>query len=158
MQKPETEEPKRGFFSKLWGKSKSDPEEAAKEATSQIRKKLADAGPTTLSACSQIVAIAILHEYPMQPDFSVRKLAGLFVDQYKKPGWIPYSLMVGSGTPIESIHRENAGRMAASESNQILAEELATMVKPKLVGSCSAIAFSGDNQALGRTIFAVVAR
>lgn len=146
-----------GFFSKLFGKSKPKVEVSVEDAASQLREKLANATSTTLSECQHIIAIAILHELPMQPSYSVRKIAGLFVDQYKKPGWIPNDLELLNAAGVESIHRETAGQMPSAESNQILADKLATMVKPKAVASCSAIAFSGDNPALGHTFFAVVA-
>jgi hypothetical protein len=145
------------FFSRLFGWMGSKEKVSTEEAEALIREKLANAGSGTLIGCKHIIAIAILHELPMQPSFSIKKIAGLFVDQYKQPGWIPRDIVVLDGIGVESIHRENAGRMSPGESNQILAEKLAAMVKPKAVASCSAITFSGDNAALGHTFFAVVA-
>lgn len=158
MSKSEMEELGREpFFSRLFGWILSKEDVSVEQAAGQIRDMLANAGPGTLAVSKHIFAVAILHERPMPAGQSIPKLARGFVEEYKKTGWIPSEIVVLDVAAAEAIHREDSGQMQPGESNQVLAEKLATMVKPKAVRSSSAVSFSGDNPVLGRTFFAVMA-
>lgn len=146
-----------GFFSRLFGRSGGG-RESREKTKRQIKKMLAEAGPTTLRGCKQILSVTILHEKPVPPGYSGQKIAGLFVEQYKKSGWIPTDLSLGDDTPVVAIRRENVASLQTSERNAILADLMARVAKGKGVEGCAAITFSGDNPALGPTFFSVLAK
>lgn len=144
------------------GGTPGDPPGSTKQlhekAGARIHKMLAKAGPTTLSGCTQILAVAILHEQPSPPGHSPQKIAGLFVEQYKGPGWVPPTLSVGHDTPVEMVHRRDAAGLQVSDSNAIIADTISGLVPGVYLDECSAITFSGDNPAMGKTFFSLLAR
>ena len=143
----------------------SQSENAPEGVKERIREKLQKADSTALQDTNTIVAVAILYENPRNMALPEKHiLAQKLVEQYKPQGWIPRSLSVDQRTPVAARQlvygqeiREGAGLDTAS-SNAILAEMLADLVGATDIESTSAIAFSGDSEALGQTFFAVLAK
>lgn len=131
------------------------PDEVAAE---RIRGMLGEAGATTLRGCSQILAIAIVHERPHLTGHPAEEIARTFVEQYKAPGWVPADLTLEAHTPVEMVHRPDAASLQSTESNGVLAETVSKLAPTANLDECSAIGFSGDNPALGHTFFSILAK
>jgi hypothetical protein len=131
----------------------------------RIREMLRKAGPETLQSRNTIIAVAILYENRRNiapPEKHM--LAEILIEQYKRPGWIPRILSVDLDTPVVARQlvrgqeiSEDAGLDTAGY-NRLLAEMLADLVDPREVDEASAIGFSGENDALGWVVFAVLAK
>lgn len=130
-----------------------------------IREKLQKANSKTLQNANTIIAVAILCENPSNiplPENHI--LAQKLVEQYKSQGWIPNAISIEEFTPV-SVRQliygqeitEDTG-MTVSQTNTILAEMLVGLAEIDDIGKISAIAFSGESMALGKTSFAVVAK
>ena len=123
----------------------------------QLRQMLDEAGPETLRGCRRVVAIAIVHSQPHKTEHSPRKWATEFLKQYKRPGWVPESLEATRDTPVTMTQMRDLPRREGSAIRRSLAELLAEIAPDADLEKCSAIAFSGENPALGYTQFSVLA-
>jgi len=138
-------------------KKSSKPTASAASRSAQLQLKLGKATSTTLNGCTQVAAIAILHERPNTSGFSEQRWARETLKQYKAPGWVPAALRVSDTTPVKMIHQKRTGSIDGPTANAVLADALATLAPATDPGSSECIAFSGDNGALGHTFFAVLA-
>ena len=145
-----------GFFSKLL--SGLGVGGSFKETRTRIRDQLSRADKDTLNECHHILAIAVLHEKPWPGQHKVEKVLARWIDGLKSPGWVPFRLMVKAETKVKTIHRPDAASLSTEKSNAILGEWLAIMTEGEDLSGSEAVAFSADNDALGRTYYALLAK
>ncbi len=122
-----------------------------------IAGMLDGADAATLTGCTRVVAVAIVHALPHLTGHPANHIASLFVEQDKARGWIPVSLTVEPDTPVRMVQRPDVSHLRTSEVNAILAEILFDLAPDVDLRECSAIGISGENPALGHTYFAVLA-
>jgi hypothetical protein len=147
-----------------------DEERTQAGLSEEIRERLSRADEGALAGATRIVAVAILYEHdPIGPAGEEvawppdHVLASGLVEQYKAPGWIPAELSVTPSTLVakrllrEGVEVTSGAALDRAAANAILASMLAGAVGPAALTEWSAIAFSGDSVALGRTFFAVLA-
>ena len=123
--------------------------------TSQVELRLRGAGPTTLHGCDRILAVVVMHERPVgmvepgdSPGAAVfgltpQRIAHGFVEDYKRPGWVPGEVKVDGRTAITVLQRPETGQLTAGEANALLAAMIAASVPEADIATCAAISFSG---------------
>ena len=133
------------------------------DPTDQLWRALQAAQAGSLVGASRIHAVAILYENPR--DIALpenRRLAGILIEQYRSPDFIPHSLALAPETQIVARKLAYGTEIGAgcgldsAGSNKLLAEMLAAAVDVRGIPDLKAMAFTGDSPALGQSFFALL--
>ena len=134
-------------------KKKPDP-------TDSIWRALQAAQAGSLAGASRIHAVAILYENPREIALPENhRLAGILIEQYRGPDFIPHSLVLEPETQIVARKLTEIGPgsgLDTAGSNKLLAEMLAASTDLGSIRDFKAMAFIGDSPALGQTFFALL--
>ena len=143
---------------KMFGRPDRKGPKPDEESIALLMDMLGAANEETLSGCRQVIAAALMHSEQNDTGFEAYRWASESLKVYKEPGWVPARLDLDADTVAEMKRVKGLHRHEGSAIRRMLAEMLLAMVPDVDLDGCAAIAFSGDNAAIGHTQFSVLAR